>query len=413
MNFRRYQRGDEGAIVEVINRSFSTFRAWGLTPEKWLGYQADPGFKLENAFVAEDDGKIIGHVQVVERELNFGNFVKTAGIANVCTDPDYRKKGAATELMSYVMKEASKRYTIAGLDTGYGSSAHRIYRRVGFSPFHFFLRFSAEKWDAERALRRLDRSSGGMGKAEEFDARYKEDIKRIYAENANITAGVSKRTDQYWEEKLFKRNSWQTFFYRELKPEDLLVLPGRAYSYIDWEEERRRLFVREAMASPGDGSALAEIYAEAIRRRPDANEVVVAAPEGDPLVDGLLADFYRFREGGSYMLSLLNPEGFIRQVGPLNGVSADVVELRLYNDVTSLEAVNVSLKDLTPTDKAADAKLGMHQSTFLRMLTGLLSPLSAIYGGLIDIGGSSSNIPFALISLFPSRRFYLWPSDHW
>ena len=96
-----------------------------------------PGFKKENAFVAEDNGKIVGHVQVVERELYFGNFVRAAGIANVCADPDYRNKGISTQLMTYVMEQVSKEYPLAALDTGYGTSAHRIYPRVGFSPFHF------------------------------------------------------------------------------------------------------------------------------------------------------------------------------------------------------------------------------------------------------------------------------------
>ncbi|MDP7976120.1 MAG: GNAT family N-acetyltransferase [Thermoprotei archaeon] len=413
MKFRRYESGDEEGIVSVMNKSFSTFREWGLTPEKWLGYEVDPGFKRENAFVAEEDGKIVGHVQVVERELHFGKFVRTAGIANVCTDPEYRKMGMATDLMRFVMEQVSKEYCLAGLDTGYGSSAHRIYRRVGFSPFHFFARLSAEAWDARRSLDKLKRFSEGMDEVQPFERNQEEAMKKIYAENAEITMGVHRRSDGYWEEKLFKRNSWQTFFYRELRPDDVLVFPDRGYAYLDWDEQRKALHIRECLAHPNDFGALASLYGKAIEQHQDAHEITISIPEGDPAASYLLGDFYQFREPGSYMMSITNLRDFLNQVGPLAGAGSGVAELRVYNDVTQLEPVNVNLRDFTPTEKAADVRVGLHQRTLLRMIAGLESPERAAEAGLIEVSGISSYLMTSLRSLFYLRRFHLWPPDHW
>ncbi len=39
-----------------------------------LGYgKMDPGFKVENALVAEHEGKIVGHVQIVHRKVKLGD----------------------------------------------------------------------------------------------------------------------------------------------------------------------------------------------------------------------------------------------------------------------------------------------------------------------------------------------------
>ncbi len=137
MIIRTYQHGDEDGIARLINESFDTFREWGLTPEKWLLYQdIDPGFNRSMAFVAEEDGKIVSHVQVIRRDVNFGKFIPVSGIANVCTDPSYRSRGLATQLLKEALSNASKWSSISALDTTYASGAHRLYRGLGYSPFH-------------------------------------------------------------------------------------------------------------------------------------------------------------------------------------------------------------------------------------------------------------------------------------
>jgi len=89
--FRRYREGDETGITGLLRTCFRTFRSWGIGPEDWLGFEeSDYGFNRRNALVAEADGAIVGHVQVVHRRLHVGSaLLDTCGIANVSTHPEY------------------------------------------------------------------------------------------------------------------------------------------------------------------------------------------------------------------------------------------------------------------------------------------------------------------------------------
>ncbi|WP_449462295.1 GNAT family N-acetyltransferase [Tardisphaera miroshnichenkoae] len=417
MIIRRYRDGDEEGIVTVMNKSFATFNQWGLTPEKWMRYEKiDPGFSREKAFVAESEGRIASHVQMVRREMNFGKFVVVSGVANVCTDPDFRSKGLATQVLQEALRDAAEWSALSGLDTGYASGAHRIYRRLGFSPFHFFRRFSGERWEVERATKRLKMFAGDLvSQVRSFKPEDKQDVERIYSANAEKVRGSCKRDPAYWEGKLFGRNSWQTFFYREFNAEEVLVLPGRAYAYLDWDETARRLTVREALSMPGDKAALAAVYAKALSLKEEVNEVVLVAPEGDQSVDSLLTDFYQFRVLNSFMLSILKPAELLRQLGNGEAGTGKRVKLQLYNDVRYLEPVTIGLKNFLPVgdESLFDAAIYAHQSTFMRMVGGLEDPIEALTSDKLVVSGDGEGVVAALRDRFQRHPFVLWPSDRW
>ena len=418
VNVRKYKHGDEKFIAQVMVRSFSTFKEWGLTPEKWLDYEKiDPGFSRERAFVAqEEDGRILSHVQLVSRYMKIGNLVRVAGVANVCTDPDSRQRGIATEVLKEALRDAAKWSSLSGLDTTYAGAPHRLYRKLGFSPFHFFRRFTGERWDVERAIKRLKKVAGPiLSDVRHFQSSDKMAMKSIYDENLGVTNGMVKRDDHYWEGKLFSRNSWQTFFYRDFKEEEVLVLPERAYAYFDWDEKTARLTVREALAIPKDLSALAAVYAAALSVKPEANEFVVVAPEGDSGIESLMADLYPFRVQNSFMFSILKPYELFQEIRAFTSPYDIKVKFQIYNDVGFLEPVTVSLYDLLPAKAQAepDATLYVHQTTLLRMMSGLEDPVDAFTNDKLVIQGHSQGVVKALSHLFPRHPFILWPSDRW
>ncbi len=430
MQIRQYQPGDEEGISNIIVESFSGFRKWGLTPEKWLGYEVDPGFRKENAFVAEENGEIVGHVQVVSRDLNFGRYVKVAGVANVCTKPGDRNRGIATDLMNEVLDYSSRSYNLSALDTGYASTPHRIYRRVGYSPFHVFRYFVGERWEIERTLKRLEKISDGYESVREFQSGDKGDIEKIYEANSKEIRGSYSRPQKYWEEKLFKRNSWHTFFYRPFNPKDVLVLPGRAYAYLDWEEDfighiphgfsstdqtvHRKLFIREFLARPDDRLAMAAVLKGALALCAGCNEVVVLAPENDPWVDYLLADFYQLRAGDDLMVKVLNPKGLMEEIFGVGEGAGPRVQLRLYDDESFLEPVNLELASLAPVNGQAEARIGMYQSDFVGLLSGLADPLGLLGQGKMAVAGDDPvYVARAMRNALKQSPFYLWMSDHW
>jgi hypothetical protein len=81
------------------------------------------------------DGKLVSHVNMEFKQLDHGEGVhlKTAGIAGVCTDSDYRRRGIVTNLMKLTLDDVRQRgVSNASLFTGLDLPAVRIYRRLGF-----------------------------------------------------------------------------------------------------------------------------------------------------------------------------------------------------------------------------------------------------------------------------------------
>ncbi len=167
------------------------------------------------------------------------------------------------------------------------------------------------------------------------------------------------------------------------------------------------------MTHSNDVNGLAALYRDAIRRHPEAEEVNISLPEGDPNIKYLLGDFHQFRGTASYMISITYLTGFLMQIGPLKGIGTGRLELTVYNDVRWLEPVAVNLKDFMRTEKPADVKLILHQTTLMRIISGLDSLQGALEAGLMEVSGVPSHLMASLESLFHPSCFRLWPADHW
>ena len=105
------------------------------TPRQVSEWQRRSDVCPEDIFLGIVKGKLVAHVNMESKKLNHGEglHAETAGIAGVCTDPDYRKKGIGTSLMKRVLDEARRRgISNASLFTGLDNPAIRIYRRLGF-----------------------------------------------------------------------------------------------------------------------------------------------------------------------------------------------------------------------------------------------------------------------------------------
>jgi predicted N-acetyltransferase YhbS len=112
MGIRVYREGDEDEIARILNECFESFKSFGLTGDSWLRtFEYDPGYHKELAFVAEQDGRIVSHVQLVERELKVGagSTLRIAGVANVATLKDYRRSGISTRLLTRALDVARKK----------------------------------------------------------------------------------------------------------------------------------------------------------------------------------------------------------------------------------------------------------------------------------------------------------------
>lgn len=127
---RNYRKGDEVAIAKIMSECFGP-----TTPRQLREWNRRGEVKPEDIFLGVVDGKPVSHVNLEFKELDHGEsvYLKTAGIAGVCTDSEYRKKGIVTNLMKLALNRGQRRgVSNASLFTGLDLPAIRIYQRLGF-----------------------------------------------------------------------------------------------------------------------------------------------------------------------------------------------------------------------------------------------------------------------------------------
>jgi len=408
MDIRLYREGDENQIVPLLNSCFGA----QANPEDYRNAGAlDEGFDLGSVWVAEEAGQIVGHVMSIKRRVNLGSFVNVAGVAAVCTKPEFRGRGIATQMMKQVSKEIKE--DVSMLYTDYASSAHRIYRSTGYSPLHFFHAYSGEKWDVERTIDHLAKSASLDVRP--FQTGDEETIERVYSAWADITSYSVARSHRYWTEKLFKRNFWHTFSFRDFNPDEVLVVPGRAYAYLDMLPAKT-MRIREVLAMPGDTAALASLLYGALSSHKDVNQVIIILPEGQEAFERLLAEMY-WISNSELLVSVRRPRGLLQALQKALSIegcyeeSKDSFQLRLYNDVEELEPLNVNFH-FQESDVKPSASVKLHQSTFLRIVAGEVDPVRVFLNGGLEVNGDPL-LPLRALKQFKKRPIMMWPTDRW
>ncbi|MEM1557512.1 MAG: GNAT family N-acetyltransferase [Thermoproteota archaeon] len=236
--YRKYRPGDEEGIVSLLNSSFETFCEYGISKESWLEYgKIDNGFQPENALVAEYEGKIVGHVQMIHRRVKIGNskYVDIGGVANVSTIPEMRRRGIGTTLVMNAIEHCMKEgLPLSGLFTSYGSVAHRMYKRVGYEDTLLYNVLIG-------TVEEMKRVKDSCGKARGIIIRHYEEgdeekLLKIYSEWSSPYTGIVERSLEYWRRRLVERSALHTFFYGSFDPEEVFVATENGevtgYAYV-------------------------------------------------------------------------------------------------------------------------------------------------------------------------------------
>lgn len=93
---------------------------WWHSRHQWTASALDMG------------GRFIAGLCVVERTISVGGkTVKTAGIGNVCTHPDFRGRGIIDRIMALALEEARTRNLEAGL-LFCKPALEKVYNRMGW-----------------------------------------------------------------------------------------------------------------------------------------------------------------------------------------------------------------------------------------------------------------------------------------
>lgn len=244
-----------------------------MNKQTWLGYEAiDDGFQKENALVAEHAGKVVGHVQIIRRNVKTGDtkFVPMGGIANVSTIPQMRGRGISTTLITHAVDLCRRKgFPLSGLFTGYGSGAHRVYRRVGFGNTILWPDMLVGAGDEVRKVKELCNEASGP-RIRNYERGDESEMAEVYRHWCGGFTGVTERSAFYWEKKMVDVSSSDTFFYEELDPKEVFVSledeKVTAYAYATlWKTKQRPLkpadvaSVREIVFKPGHMASLMKL----------------------------------------------------------------------------------------------------------------------------------------------------------
>ncbi|MGY4707681.1 GNAT family N-acetyltransferase [Candidatus Bipolaricaulota sp. J31] len=228
MIFRRGRPEDLEGIVCLLKACFGTYRRWELDEGRYRAWvESDPGFGWEGVFVAEEDGEIVGHLNVLFRELSLsGNWMGVAGIANMAVHPSRRRQGVARGLLSHVL--ARVHAPLAALFAGFGEAAYALYRAQGFSAFAF-TRYAVVTWE----MLRKQGSGTSVRRASEDDSPL---LQRLYERYACTWDGTVKRNEAFFRERVFRSCAFHTFFRSRFGAEVFLAEPERGYAVV-WPRE--------------------------------------------------------------------------------------------------------------------------------------------------------------------------------
>jgi len=434
VKYRLYRDGDEVGIVDVINKCFSSFNGWGLTANKWLEYEKlDYAFRKDMALVAEYDGRVVGHVQLILRKLKMGvrKYLLNGGIANVSTDPEFRRRGIATNLMRLAIKVCRERgIPLSGLFTGYPGTAHRVYRRVGYANTYFMFTFIAELDEIDE-VKDVYPVVEGI-KIEEIEPNDVNRLDELYRSLHEGCAGVALRTRSYWLNKILgDKVSFHTFFYdnpeayirvkamlgNRIVGYALAFLPYKArYTY---DPKDRGIILEILGENSGIVGSLALHLFKAFREH-GLKTVSGSFPAADPYLN-VFEGFNVFRCGGIYMEALPRLDVYLREMSEEfssrledNGVKLDAKILFTSKHAEAGIRIRGHQVELYDGNKY-DVVVRVDWDGLTRMIYGIEGFIDLYSSGYISVESKFDprKVLTALATMFPLRVFHIWRIDHW
>ncbi len=298
-----------GAVARFCQECFGPDAAPGYFLAR---LPVDPALLPDGALVARTNGRLVAHVSVLGLALRFGAaIVPCGGIANVCTAPAYRRRGASGALLGRalaLMRNAG--FPLSALSTGIPGH----YARWGWVAWPRFERRFFE------LLPPAPPPSNLPGARPLDPVRDRAELVRLHALAGAHTPGVLERTPAFWE----RHWDWTPRHPGE-RPELALAVedPGtrRLLAYVRGalDPARRWSAVLEFGAEPGAAGAveaLAQAFVSAARAL-GARALTVPEAAG-PLVEAVRpwARAATRETDDTLMLNVLDLAGFLAALAP-------------------------------------------------------------------------------------------------
>lgn len=426
LRISRYKSGDENHIASLLIECFGTFASFGMNREIWMKYQEiDPGFNISNAFVAKFKDEIIGHIQVINRNLKLGGstYVKFASISNVCVLPDYRREGVAIELLNQIHSQImDPDLHLTSLLVQPNSGAWSLYSKLGYMDVYLLEDITCGLEEIRQMIKPHD--SPNKITIRNYLSGDESYMLNIYNSSSSPLVGIQKRDLDYWRRRYVSVLTYDGFFYEPFDPDKVLIAEedGAVCGYCFLSITKDKGYIREIFATPGKEYAVASLVAAALDKFASRSirEVVflsMLAPLYQIFKDIIDNSKCKISPHDLFMVKILDLLGLIRSL------EQEICERLKYHHPITI-GLRIGDKPLALKVEAnrivfgtnlgnCDTIFSMKEETFLKLLFGAVSVDEIICEDKIDIMPNNDYSKTIFRSLFPRKSFYLSQGDVW
>jgi predicted acetyltransferase len=390
LEVRGYRAGDKASLARLAAGAF------GENAGYWESYYKPGGngrVDLDLVRLIEEDGEARASATVLPLEVFVdGRPVPMGGIAAVATDPAYRRRGFAGELMRDILRTMRERRMHLSMLHPFAQAFYRAYgwelatETIAYTLKPTDLPTSSEQRRV-RAYREEDLS---------------EMMRLLEGEAARLSCCV-RRSEGRWRD-LLGRKDWQAAVYeREERLEGYIL-----YRMSDWRERdpRRTLSVQELVwGTVGAREALISFLAA---QDPLVFEIKHNTPRGEPLHPYLRSSYVKAEIEPEFMLRLVDVEGALNH---LIRTSGEPLVLDVSDDSVPENAgpYTVGDGDVARGEEAAE-KVSLDVRQLAQLYAGYLPARQLARHGLVE--PSSPRALELLQELFPTGEPWIYPPDH-
>jgi predicted acetyltransferase len=370
--------------------------AFGENGGYWERYYEPGGnsrVDLDLVHLIAENGEARASATVLPLEVFVdGRPVPMGGIAAVATDPAYRRRGFAGELMRAVLRTMRERGIHLSMLHPF---AHAFYRAYGWELATEAIAYTLKPTDLPTSSEQRRVRAYGEGDVPKMMGLLEEEVVRLSC--------CVRRGEGRWRD-LLGRKDWEAAVYeREGRLEGYIL-----YRMSDWREDReprRTLAVQELVwGSLGARAALISFLAA---QDPLVFEIKHNTPRGEPLHPYLRSSYVKAEIEPEFMLRLVDVEGALKL---LNRTASEPLVLEVSDDVVPENAGEYTVGEEVVRDAETGKRVSLDVRQLAQLYAGYLPVGQLARHGLVE--PSSPGALGLLGELFPPGEPWIYPPDH-
>jgi predicted acetyltransferase len=390
LEVRGYRAGDGASLARLAAGAF------GENGGYWERYYEPGGnsrVDLDLVHLIAENGEARASATVLPLEVFVdGRPVPMGGIAAVATDPAYRRRGFAGELMRAVLRTMRERGIHLSMLHPF---AHAFYRAYGWELATEAIAYTLKPTDLPTSSEQRRVRAYGEGDVPKMMGLLEEEVVRLSC--------CVRRGEGRWRD-LLGRKDWEAAVYeREGRLEGYIL-----YRMSDWREDReprRTLAVQELVwGSLGARAALISFLAA---QDPLVFEIKHNTPRGEPLHPYLRSSYVKAEIEPEFMLRLVDVEGALKL---LNRTASEPLVLEVSDDVVPENAGEYTVGEEVVRDAETGKRVSLDVRQLAQLYAGYLPVGQLARHGLVE--PSSPGALGLLGELFPPGEPWIYPPDH-